>query len=86
MDCRAQANGRQAGTSMKKRKDPNRYPPGLNATKVKKIIEYYDKLNEDEIIGEFEQACDRHDSAMVQIPRRLLDRFRRFLMEERKSA
>lgn len=69
-----------------KKRDPNVYPPGLNAAKVKKIIEYYDKLNEDEIIEEFERACERHDSAMVQIPRRLLDRFRRFLIDERKSA
>jgi hypothetical protein len=69
-----------------KKKDPNVYPPGLNASKVKRIIAYYDKLNEDEIIEEFEQACRREDSAMVQIPRRLLSRFRRFLLDERKSA
>ena len=71
---------------MKNRKDPNVYPPGLSATKVKRIIAHYDRLNEDEIIEEFEKACRREDSAMVQIPRRLLPRFRRFLLSERKTA
>ncbi len=69
-----------------KKKDPNVYPPGLNAAKVKRIIAYYDRMNEDEIIEEFENACRREDSAMVQIPRRLLPRLRRFMLSERKTS
>lgn len=37
-----------------KKKDPNKYPPGLNAQKVREIIDHYDNQTEDEALAEDE--------------------------------
>ena len=38
------------------KKDPNKYPPGLNAAKVRRIIRYYDNQNDAEAAAEIERA------------------------------
>jgi hypothetical protein len=68
-----------------KKHDPNVYPPGLNAAKVKRIIAYYERQTEDGIIEEFEAASKGKDSVMIQVPRRLLPAVRK-LLAPRKSA
>lgn len=39
---------------MMKRKNPNKFPPGLNEQKVRKIIDHYDNQSEEEFIVELE--------------------------------
>lgn len=38
------------------KKDPNKYPPGLNLKKVRAIIEHYDNQTEEEAIAEMEEG------------------------------
>jgi len=37
---------------MKSKKDPNQYPPGFNAQRVRAIIDHYDNQTEDEALAE----------------------------------
>lgn len=46
-----------------KRKNLNKFPPGLNEKKVRKIIDHYDNLTEEEFIAELE-AFDRRASEL----------------------
>lgn len=42
--------------------DPNVYPPGLDAERVKSIIEYYESQTADEAIAEMEAAWAEEDA------------------------
>ena len=52
-------------------KDPNVYPPGLDANKVREIIEYYDSLTEAEWIAQDEAAYEDPNNAVALVPKEL---------------
>ncbi|MGH8222157.1 MAG: hypothetical protein ACREQZ_04210 [Woeseiaceae bacterium] len=56
----------------KPKKDPNQYPPGWNAAKVKKLIAYYENQTEDEAVEEDEAAYAHEHSSMIEVPNRLV--------------
>jgi response regulator of citrate/malate metabolism len=60
-----------ARTKMK-RKDPNRYPKGLNRKKVEAIIEHYEKQTDEEAAAEDEAAYHSATSTMMEIPNKLV--------------
>jgi hypothetical protein len=49
-----------------KRKNPNKFPPGLDEQKVRKIIDHYDNQTEDEFIAELEAFDRRADELRRQ--------------------
>ena len=52
-------------------KDPNVYPPGLDARQVREIIEYYDSLTEAEWIAQDEAAYEDPNNAVALVPKEL---------------
>ena len=68
------------------RKDPNKYPPGLNYRKVKGIIDFYDHQHEDDIVAEIEAAAKNTKTVMVQVPRKLLPDILKLMDKRKKSA
>ena len=52
-------------------KDPNVYPPGWDANKVREIIEYYDSLTEAEWIAQDEAAYEDPNNAVALVPKEL---------------
>ena len=53
-------------------KDPNVYPPGLDAEKAQEIIAYYDSLTEEEWVAHDEYAYENPYTVDVLVPRALL--------------
>ena len=53
-------------------KDPNVYPPGLDAKKVQEIIAHYDSLTEEEWVAHDEYAHENPYTVDVLVPRELL--------------
>ena len=53
-------------------KDPNVYPPGLDAEKVQEIIAYYDSLTEEEWVAHDEYAYENPYTVDVLVPKELL--------------
>jgi hypothetical protein len=49
-----------------KSKDPNKYPPGLDARRVRKIIEHYENQTEEEALAEDEAFRRRVDELRRQ--------------------
>jgi hypothetical protein len=59
---------KSSAKSALKRRDPNRYPKGLNRRKALELIDYYENQTDEEAIAEDEAAyCSKH-STMMEIP------------------
>jgi len=59
-----------------KRKDPNKYPPGLNARRVQAIIDHYDNQSEEEALAEDEAFRGGPENCVVKnSPKRKLKKF-----------
>lgn len=56
----------------KKTKDPNKYPPGWNARRVRAVAEHYDNQSHKEAIAEDEAAFRKESDAVVVIPKKLV--------------
>ena len=67
-------------------KDPNKYPRGLNAAKVRRIIEHYDRQTPDEAAEEILTAPRVEPTAWVEVPEALLPRVRKLLAGHKRSA
>lgn len=61
-------------------KDPNVYPPGLNAEKVQEIIAYYDSLTEEEWVAHYEYAYENPYTVDVLVPKALLPTVRELVV------
>ena len=53
------------------KKDPNTYPKGLDAKKVRAIIDYYDNQTDDEAVAESEAAWENSRTSLVRVPNEL---------------
>jgi response regulator of citrate/malate metabolism len=74
---------------MKKRaakKDPNKYPKGLNAAKVRRIIDHYDHQTDEESAREIETARVVKATSWIEVPIELLPKVRKLLAQYRKTA
>ena len=65
--------------TMKRAKDPNRYPRGLNRRKVQALIDYYENQTDAEAIAEAEAAYRRRTTAVVEVPVKLLPAIRELI-------
>jgi len=61
------------------KKDPNRYPKGLNRAKVLDLISHYENQSDAEAIAEAESAYRKRTSALIEVPVKLLPQVRRLL-------
>jgi hypothetical protein len=71
---------------MKKRKDPNVYPPGLDARKVAEIIKYYEARQDIDLSSDPEHRIVGQPTAWVEVPIALIPKVKRLIAGQRKSA
>ena len=71
---------------MKKRKDPNVYPPGLNAKKVAEIIAYYEVRQEVDLLEDSDHELVFEPTAWVEVPVELVPQVRKLIDRRRKTA
>lgn len=55
-----------------KKRDPNRYPPGWDAARVRAVLEHYENQTEDEAVAEDEAAFADPNSTVMVIPHELV--------------
>jgi hypothetical protein len=55
-------------TNAKKQK----YPPGWDETRVRKLAEHYDKQTDDEAVAEIEAALSDENQTMMMVPTELV--------------
>lgn len=71
---------------MKKRKDPNVYPPGLNARKVAEIIAYYDARQDEDLSEDPDHELLSEPTAWIEVPVELVPQVRKLIARHKKSA
>jgi hypothetical protein len=64
---------------MKKTKDPNRYPKGLDRRKVESLIEHYDRQADADAIAEAEAAYRKRTATVIEVPVKLLPAVRKLI-------
>ena len=64
---------------MKKPKDPNRYPKGLDRRKVQALIEHYDHQSDADAIAEAEAAYRKRNATVIEVPIKLLPAVRKLI-------
>lgn len=57
-----------------------KFPPGWDDERTKRLIEHYDNMTEDELVAEDDAAAEEHDGqAVVSVPEALLPAIRQLL-------
>ena len=75
------------GVSDMKKKDPNVYPKGWSAARVRRIANFYDNQSDEDAAKEIENAVWLPPpTTWVQVPNVLLPQIKRLLEKHRKSA
>jgi hypothetical protein len=65
-----------------KKKDPNVYPPGLSAKKVRQILEYYENQTDEEAAIEIATAPSASETTWIPVPKKLVPKIRRLIAKE----
>ncbi len=68
------------------KKDPNTYPKGWSAAKVRRIIRYYENQTDEEAAREIETAPLVQDITWLQVPTEMIPEVRRLIARRKKTA
>ena len=63
----------------------NKFPPGWDEEKVKRVIDYYDNQTEDEAVAEDEAIEDSLEQTTMQIPNNLVSAVRELIARNKAS-
>lgn len=63
----------------------NKFPPGWDEEKVKRVIDYYDNQTEDEAVAEDEAIEDSLEETTMQIPSNLVSAVRELIARNKAS-
>ncbi len=63
-------------------KDQNRYPPGWDRERVRRLIQRYESQTDEEAIAEDEAAFEDQTRTTVEIPNELLPTVRKLLAQQ----
>jgi hypothetical protein len=67
--------------------DPNKYPQGWDAERVKKVIEHYDSMTDEELADEDDAALSvQPGQTIVAVPDSLMPAIRKLLAEHQSTT
>lgn len=59
----------------------NSFPPGWDEERVRRVLDYYEALSEEEAVAEDEAAFENSKGTVMEIPQELVPAVRRLLAE-----
>ena len=59
----------------------NKFPPGWDEERVRRVLDHYEHQTEEETVAEDEAAYEHDDYSMVQIPNELVPRVRKLISQ-----
>jgi hypothetical protein len=62
----------------------NRFPPGWNEERVRKVIEYYDAQTEDEAVAEDEATFSDQGHTVMEVPPELVPAIRELIAKHQQ--
>ena len=66
------------------RKDPNKYPRGWTAARVRRVIDYYERQTDEEAVAE-DEAASKRNVTLMQVPVKLVPTVRRLIARHRRG-
>ncbi len=64
----------------------NRYPPGWDEERVRRVLEHYDEQSDEEAVAEDEEAFEPPDHTAMEVPVDLVPAVRDLLAQHGKGA
>lgn len=62
-----------------RRNDPNEYPPGWDQTRVRDVLEYYERQTDEEAATEHEAALSRSGETLMTVPTEIVPAVRELI-------
>jgi hypothetical protein len=63
--------------------EDNRFPPGWDEERVRRLLEHYEEQSEDEAVAEDEAALADPGTATIEVPKELVPEVRRLIARHR---
>lgn len=63
----------------------NRFPPGWDEERVRRVLAHYEQQTEEEAVAEDEAAFEDTTQAVVQVPKELLPAIRELIAKQKKT-
>jgi hypothetical protein len=64
----------------------NKFPPGWDEARVRRVLEHYDSLTDEEALAEDEAAFDTASDTTMTVPADLVPAVRELISKHRRSA
>jgi hypothetical protein len=64
----------------------NRFPPGWDEERVRRLIEHYESQTEDEAVAEDEAAIEDASQTLIEVPNELVPAVRAMIARHRKAS
>lgn len=64
----------------------NRFPPGWDEERVRRLIERYESQTEDEAVAEDEAAIEDASQTLIEVPNELVPAVRAMIARHRKAS
>ena len=65
---------------------PNRFPPGWNEDRVRKVLAHYEQQAEEEAVAEDEAAFEDSTQTIIEVPKELLPAIRELIAKHKESG
>ena len=63
---------------------PNRFPPGWNEERVRKVLAHYEQQAEEEAVAEDEAAFEDSTQTVIEVPKELLPEIRELIAKHKE--
>ena len=63
---------------------PNRFPPGWNEERVRKVLAHYEQQAEEEAVAEDEAAFEDSTQTVIEVPKELLPAIRELIAKRKE--
>lgn len=63
----------------------NKFPPGWNEERVRKVLAHYEQQTEEEAVAEDEAAFEDSTQTVIEVPRELLPAIRELIAKHKES-
>ena len=64
---------------------PNRFPPGWNEERVRKVLAHYEQQAEEEAMAEDEAAFEDSTQTVIEVPKELLPAIQELIAKHKES-
>ena len=65
---------------------PTKFPDGWDESRVRRVLEHYERQSEDEAVAEDEAASEQRDKTLMEVPNELVPAVRELIAKRRKVS